>query len=106
MSSGMSCTWRKPSSLQRQRDIPRHGFVALPAAGVAGLVEHASRIRLVAAEDDCDAHPRHQPCDVLLQPIQLATILHRPVVEGPRGDAFLRTSGHRRAPGLFFWERQ
>ena len=76
-------------SLQRPRNIPRHGFIALPAAAVGGLVEHASRSRLVAAEDDRDAHPRHQPFDALLQPVQIATIRLRPVIDGRRGDASL-----------------
>ena len=62
------------NSLQRSCNILRHGFVALPAARVAGLVEHGSGSRLVAAEDDCDAHLRHQPFDFLLQQIQLAAI--------------------------------
>ena len=89
----------KANSLQRSCNVLRNSFIAFPAACVAGLVKHTSRSGLVAAEDDGDPHPRHQPLDFLLQTVHFAGIL--PAAIGARlGCRLRRIRTHNGAPRL------
>jgi hypothetical protein len=58
---------RKAEADERRRDILRNRLVALPGAAVLGLVKHAARLQLVAAEDHGDTHPRLELFDAILQ---------------------------------------
>src|SRR5258708_4388388 len=56
---------------QRVGDVLCDRLVALPGAGIAGLLDDGAGDRLVATEDHGEPHPVEQALDLILQTFQI-----------------------------------